>query len=179
MFCCFKKKTNVVSFIKSPMYEQISINELINAHNVPIFSLDGMSCLAKIVDIYDGDSCKLVMKYGGRLQCFNCRLAGIDTPEMKPLRSKPGRELEIENAIKCRNRLAELCCDYESPSSSLHFKKIISRNTKIVQIDCGKFDKYGRLLVIIFINGQNVNEILVNEGYAKKYDGGTKEEFKY
>jgi len=36
----------------------------------------------------------------------------------------------------------------------------------------GDFDKYGRLLVTMRVDGVNVKETLVDEGYAVEYSGG-------
>jgi endonuclease YncB( thermonuclease family) len=46
---------------------------------------------------------------------------------------------------------------------------------KIVKLHCREFDKYGRLLVDIHIGDIKVDEWLISNGYAKKYEGGTKE----
>ena len=45
---------------------------------------------------------------------------------------------------------------------------------KIVEIKCDEFDKYGRLLITIFYEKENINEWLVKNDYAFEYDGGTK-----
>jgi endonuclease YncB( thermonuclease family) len=161
MFCC--RKTNIVSVIASPMHN----NDLINARDVPMFSLNGYSCHAKIVNVYDGDSCKVILKFAGSLYQFNCRIAGIDAPEMKPSLRKPRRDIEIAAAIISRNRVIELCCN--DPAN----------NTKIISIDCHKFDKYGRLLITIYADGKNINDLMIEEGHAKKYDGGKKAGFNY
>jgi endonuclease YncB( thermonuclease family) len=51
---------------------------------------------------------------------------------------------------------------------------------KILLIKCGEFDKYGRLLVEIYENNGelfSINNWLIENNYAKPYDGGTKEEW--
>ena len=35
--------------------------------------------LEKVVDIYDGDTCKIIVVYKNELMRFNCRLVGLDT----------------------------------------------------------------------------------------------------
>ena len=44
----------------------------------------------------------------------------------------------------------------------------------IVTVECFDFDKYGRLLVEIFIDNESINNWLIEKGYAKKYGGGKK-----
>ena len=61
-------------------------------------------------------------------------------------------------------------------------KKLLEKNNKIISIKCYEFDKYGRLLVELLDNENNTktyNDILIEEGMAKKYDGGTKDVFVY
>ena len=63
----------------------------------PLFSLVGQEHNAKVVDVYDGDSIKIVIKLSGTFQKFNCRLADIDTPE---LRSKNMNEKLYAHYVK-------------------------------------------------------------------------------
>ena len=77
------------------------------------FSLDGRKTVGKVVDIYDADTCKIIFGLDNVIVKFNCRLSGIDTPELKPPRSKPDRELEKKAAQRARNRLIQLCTDCE------------------------------------------------------------------
>jgi endonuclease YncB( thermonuclease family) len=163
------------------------IDELknIKSSDIPEFSLNGLKTSGKIVEIYDGDTCKIILLNNNILQKFNCRINGIDTPEMKPPLSKANREIEIKNAYRCRNRLIQLCTSV-GPNTNIDsdIKKVsLDTNTKIVHVECLEFDKYGRLLVNIYDNDTpksiSYNEILVNEGFAKKYNGGTKDEFIY
>jgi endonuclease YncB( thermonuclease family) len=154
-----------------------------NIDDIPEFSLNSIRTLGKIVDVYDGDTCKIILANGDILMRFNCRLKFIDTPEMKPLRNKPNRDIEIKNAIKCRNKLLQLTTNcqinLEDCYTKPQIKKLLKLNNKIVQVHCHEFDKYGRLLVEIYENNKTVNNILVEEGFAKLYDGKTKDIFTY
>ena len=154
--------------------------------DIPEFSLNGINTIGKIVDIYDGDTCKIILIVKNDLMRFNCRLKSIDTPEMKPLKTKPNRDQEILNAHKCRNRLMQLgtsCnCEIDVKLSKDEIKNLISTNNKIISVQCYEFDKYGRLLVDILSDAyqtKTINNILIEESYAKFYDGGTKDVFTY
>ena len=48
---------------------------------------------------------------------------------------------------------------------------------KLVNVKCGDFDKYGRLLTEIFIEDECVNQWLIDNEYAFEYDGGTKKDW--
>ena len=128
-----------------------------NISNVPQFSLEGLETEAKIYSVYDGDTVKAVFPLHDKLYKWNCRLTGVDTPELRT-RCK----IEKQYGYKVRDYLRE---------------KILN---KVVKIKCGDFDKYGRLLVEIYCNEDecNVNKWLVDNNYAFSYDGGTKKSWK-
>jgi endonuclease YncB( thermonuclease family) len=155
--------------------------------SIGLFSLSGKTLLGKIVNVYDADTCKIVLDKGDNtLEKYCCRLLGIDTPEMKPSKSNLNRDLEIESAYNARNRLIQLATscniELENRIKGKKLQTFIDNNNKIVIVDCFEFDKYGRLLVKIYenipTNKISYNETLVNEGYAYKYYGGTKKKFK-
>lgn len=151
--------------------------------DVPEFTLNGIKTLGKVVDVYDGDTCKIVLANDNVLLRFNCRLKFLDTPEMKPSKNKPNREIEIESAIKCRNKLIQLTTNckinLDDKLTKPQVKKLLTNNSKVIKVQCHEFDKYGRLLVEIYLEDKTVNNILVEEGFAKSYDGGTKNIFMY
>ena len=130
-----------------------------NANNkTKMFSFEGRECLGKVVDVYDGDTVKIVFplseKEPERLYRWNCRLINVDTPE---IRTKNLKEKAYAKVV--RDKLRE---------------KILN---KLVYVKCLDFDKYGRLLVEIFDNEkceECINNWLILNEYAKKYDGGTK-----
>jgi len=161
--------------------------ENINADDIDLFSLNGQTYLGKVVEMYDGDTCKIVLAINNNLQKFNCRLLGLDTPEMKPPIDKPNRDIEILNAHKCRNRLLQLTttcsCQIDSILKKPEIKTLLKSNKLILMVKCHEFDKYGRLLVeLVSISDETnktINQILVEEKYAKAYDGGTKDVFTY
>lgn len=108
---------------------------------------------AKVVSVYDGDTIKVVFPLADKLYKWNCRLEHVDTPE---LRTK--NENEKKYGYIVRDKLRE---------------KILN---KVVNIKCNDFDKYGRLLVEILQDDDiTVNQWLIDNNYAFKYDGGTKE----
>lgn len=120
------------------------------------FSLNGYKTYAKCVYVYDGDTIHVVFKMPNSNECFKwvIRLMGIDTPEMKSKNAN-----EKAKAVQTRDFLKGKILD------------------KIIIVDCLDFDKYGRLLGNIFVEGEEIsmNQQLINGGYAKAYDGGTKE----
>ena len=112
----------------------------------------------RVIKVYDGDSitvAAIVPKSKDKtIYKFNVRLNRIDTPE---IRTK--NETEKEFAIKIRDLLSE---------------KIMG---KMVYLKVINTDKYGRLLAEISYKKENINDWLLNNNYAFKYDGGKKQEF--
>ena len=51
-------------------------------------TLENQIIMGKVVDIYDGDTCKIVMPFKNELYRWNCRLIGIDTPELRTRNDK-------------------------------------------------------------------------------------------
>lgn len=128
-------------------------------NKTPIFTLTDSFVEGKIVDVYDGDTVKIVLNLPINKQYFrwNCRLSGINTPEIRTKNTK-----EKEFGLLVRDKLKERI------------------ENKILLIKCGEFDKYGRLLVEIYENNGelfSINNWLIENNYAKPYDGGTKEEW--
>jgi endonuclease YncB( thermonuclease family) len=120
--------------------------------SVPFFTLKGHNCRAKVVHVYDGDTLHIVFEYLGNLFKWHARIAHVDTPE---LRTKNLEEKKM--GYETRDKLTELI------------------HGKIVDVLCLDFDKYGRVLVEITYNGIRVDQWLIENGYAKSYEGKTKE----
>lgn len=115
----------------------------------------------KCVDVYDGDTMKLAFHILNNpnypIGVFNCRLIGIDTPEIKTK-----NVLEKEAGKKARDYVRSECLN------------------KCIWAKIQNGDKYGRLLVEIFTEldlTESLNQKIIKLGYAKNYDGGTKESF--
>jgi micrococcal nuclease len=126
-------------------------------NDAPFLSLNGLECDAKITSCYDGDTVHAIIPLHGTMYKWKCRLSNIDTPEIKSR-----DENEKRNAILARNKLSEMILN------------------KVVRVKCGVFEKYGRLLIEIYIPLDNdsdeicVNEWMISNGYAHRYNGGTK-----
>jgi len=122
--------------------------------SVPFFTLKDHKCRAKVVHIYDGDTVHLVFEYLGHVFKWHVRIAHVDTPELK---TKNLEEKKL--GYEVRDKLKELI------------------NDKVVDVLCLDFDKYGRVLTEITYNGTRVDKWLIDNGYAKLYEGKTKEKW--
>jgi endonuclease YncB( thermonuclease family) len=146
-------------------------------NSTPEWSLKGMLLAARVVNIYDGDTCKIVVRlFDNKYIKFDTRLVGIDTCEMHSKNAK------IQTlALKARNRLFQLVSgETEKPVNNTYLQE----NVCLVQVRCGDFDKYGRLLAEIFpyksnenpddIESTSFSSILCKEKLAYAYNGEKK-----
>tara|TARA_B100000161_G_C33549643_1_gene414757 strand:- start:1411 stop:1902 length:492 start_codon:yes stop_codon:yes gene_type:complete len=150
-------------------------------NDVPLFDLKGKIYSAKVVDVYDGDTCTIVLYLNNNFTKFKLRCLGYDSPEMKPPKDIKDRDKLINMAIKSRNyfisRVTNCLIDIDKHYTKKELKELIDTNTKLIKVKSHGWDKYGRFLGEIFIKNQNLNQEMVNKNYGYEYDGGTKKVF--
>jgi len=109
----------------------------------------------QVVKVYDGDTITIASKMpydNSPMYRFSVRLNGIDTPEMK---GKTDDEKSM--ALEARNKLSELIMN----------KRVFLKNVST--------EKYGRILADVYLDDTiHINQWLIDNRYAVKYDGGTK-----
>lgn len=108
----------------------------------------------QVVKVYDGDTITIASKLpwnNSPLYRFSVRLNGIDTPEIKG-----SNDDEKELAKIARNLITDMAMN----------KTVILKNVGT--------EKFGRLLADVYLEGINLNELLVSKRLAVRYDGGTK-----
>ena len=107
----------------------------------------------RVIKVYDGDSITIAARIpelkNNTIYKFSIRLNRLDTPELRT-----NNHIEKEYAIKIRDLLSE---------------RIMN---KMVNIKVIKTDKYGRYLAEISYKKLNINDWLINNGYAVNYSGG-------
>ena len=114
--------------------------------------------IKQVVKVVDGDTIDIIIDLGFDLtKKERVRLAGIDTPESRiNTKRYPHRAKEKVMGKAAKERLKELCCG----------------KFKIKSLGKGK---YGRILGIPFDeNGNDICQMLIDEGHAVEYWGGTK-----
>jgi|TARA_B100000519_G_C14048123_1_gene346035 endonuclease YncB( thermonuclease family) len=109
--------------------------------------------------IVDGDTIDVTIDLGFSIHIDQrVRVAGIDSPE-KRTRDAEEKALGIDATEWMTKRI--------NGASELIIKTAVE----------GSMGKYGRVLGWLFVGDEDVslNEQMINEGFAWKYDGGTKE----
>lgn len=167
--CCVSK-TNSES-------KNISINTIEEKK----FDLEGIEGKFYVDSVYDGDTITLMI--GTKIHIFETigvnqvnldsdsnksntiyfnkvrvRLMGIDTPELRPKKNIPNRNEHIEKAKLAKEFLSNLVLNKSIKVKFLHN------------------DLYGRPLVYLYLDNVCINDLMIENGYAKKYNGGTKDD---
>ena len=118
----------------------------------------------KVTRVIDGDTVDATIDLGFKiLYADRIRLMGIDTPES---RTRNKREKALGLASKAR--LKEL----------LAAAPVGKRGAKWITLETTKqgTGKFGRILGTLYVAGVNVNQALIDEGHARWYMGGSKDE---
>ena len=118
--------------------------------------------MTKINRVVDGDTIDVTIDLGFDLyKKERVRVAGVDTPE-KRTRDKEEKVLGIDATNWLKERL----------EAAIKGDDELTIRTELV----GGVGKYGRLLGWLYIGDSetSLNELMISEGYAWSYDGGTK-----
>jgi endonuclease YncB( thermonuclease family) len=110
----------------------------------------------RVIKVYDADTITIASKLpydDSPMYRLSVRLNGIDTPEMK------GKGVSDDE-----KEAAKLARDFVS-------KLVLNKYVRLENIES---EKYGRILTDVYIGNIHLNELLLKERYAVKYDGGTK-----
>ena len=119
-----------------------------------------------VTRVVDGDTVDADIDLGFQIiYKERIRLMGIDTPE-----SRTRNKVEKALGLASKARLKELLKTAE-PLQGKRGKKAIYLQTSKE----GK-GKFGRILGTLWVNGENVNDILISENHARPYFGGSKHE---
>jgi micrococcal nuclease len=120
-----------------------------------------------VTRVVDGDTVDADIDLGfNMIYKERIRLMGIDTPES---RTRNKHEKVLGKASKVR--LKELVQSAQPLTGKRGKKAVFLQTSKE-----GK-GKFGRILGTLWINDQNLNDILISENHARPYFGGSKDEF--
>lgn len=139
-------------------------NQLLNVceEDLDLFSYQGCVTQVKVTSVYDGDTFTGCFIDDGVLKKYKFRCAGYDSAELRQARNAPNRE-----QAKARAR-----------DDRQHFIDLVDRHsggTQVLECLLDKFDKYGRILIHLPVDG-TINREMVASGHGYVYDGGTKQQ---
>ena len=148
----------------------------------PTMSLAGLSTVARVVSVHDGDTLTVVLPAFGGYYRFHVRLDGIDACELGA--ERPANRMLAKMA---RDRLVQLVAPplvpplvpplapplaQAVPDTQAALEQELERVICIVTLRCGRFDKYGRVLGSVYEDARSVNQVLLDEKLAYAYHGG-------
>lgn len=185
MWCCCVASPRTID--TAPHLEVATHNATSSTHPLEVaedlsqkcspLSLDGKVLLGFCRSCYDGDTVTLNIQSPFGIHQWKVRLEGFDAPEMKTKDA-----LEKRHAVACKSTLMQL----------VEGKRVI--------VQCGGFEKYGRLLARLYVrfdqktssssscevediqNLQNlldVNQWMMAHTPCVPYEGGTKKPIVY
>jgi endonuclease YncB( thermonuclease family) len=179
-----EKLIQIVNNNQIEQINQIEILKKIKNEDITDFSMNGVCTLCKIVDIYDADTFRVVFFVNKNDTVpikMKVRANGYNAAELHPLKSHPDREKEIRKAKIAKNRLFQLITGIDFDITNIdifeteEFKKILNVNNKLLYIEFGDYDKYGRVLGTLYPDEnkeKSINQMLIDENHAVYYDGG-------
>lgn len=139
--------------------------------STPGLSINGLKCYGRLIDVYDGDTVKVILPTFNSYYKFTIRLNGIDTCEIK---SKD--KILQDNGIKARDRVLELLTNNKK-NTKKDIKNLLESEVFLVWVECFNNDKYGRILANIYKDEnekKSISEILLEEKLAYSYEGKKK-----
>lgn len=110
----------------------------------------------RVIKVYDADTITIASKLpykSSPLYRLSVRLNGIDAPEIK------GKGVSDEEKLAAKQ------------ARDFVYKLAFNKFVRLKNI---KTEKYGRILADVYIANIHLNELLLKERYAVKYDGRTK-----
>lgn len=111
--------------------------------------------VTKVISIYDADTFRIEVKEWPSIvgDSIPIRMLGIDAPE-------------IRGKCKLEKSLA-LAAKHFTVSQLVKAKRIELRNVRR--------GKYFRLLAEVYVDDRSLADLLIKQGHARHYDGGTRE----
>lgn len=117
----------------------------------------GKVTVDKLVSVYDGDTFKVTINEWPAIigENIGIRIAGIDAPEMSDNRPKI-QKLAIQ---------------------AKEFVALKLNEAGKIELFNLRRDKYFRIIADVYVDGEYLNDLLIEKNLAKVYEGGTKEKW--
>ena len=127
-------------------------------------AVDGESVTVTVTRVIDGDT--MAIEYPNGTE-DTVRLLGVDTPETTLSRVSPDEFTGIPDTTAGHDHL------FEWGEQATIFAEDELEGTQVQMVfdpDSDRRGYFGRLLVYLYVDGENFNERLLAEGYARMYD---------
>ena len=165
--------------LKSAQEDQLQASAFATVDAFEIKTPPGTTVRAKVVDIYDSDSCHINLFLPGMgLTQLHLRLRRVDGPEVRSRRA-----VEKKAAIIARDALLAFVL---GAPPSIHKPRLRTPDVRTllalcpqehVRVALGGTDKFGRVLAELWNEGRNAADWMLLHGLVMPYCGGKKPRF--
>ncbi|WP_373000189.1 thermonuclease family protein [Marinobacter sp.] len=123
--------------------------------SLPAFAEYGSAVVSEVTSIYDADTFRANISgwppiIGERAPI---RVKGVDAPELRG---------------KCESEKVQA-------RKAKKFTVAKLRGARTIRLDELERGKYFRILAVVYVDGENLAQALINAGLARPYDGGTRQ----
>lgn len=146
--------------------------------NTPFLDLDGHETIARVLDIYDGDTLTVAMPWKDGIYKFTIRLLGINTEEIRGTTGDTKERANLARVLLAKT----VACDkfpVDAKTARAVLRKSLGQHDCRVRVQCKSFDKYGRVLANVYLTGQDgmcLSKVLLDSGLARAYMTPSNEE---
>jgi len=127
-------------------------------------AVDGESVTVTVTRVIDGDTMEIEYANGTE---DTVRLLGVDTPETTLSRVSPDEFAGIPDTTAGRDHLF----NWGERATTLAEDELEGTQVQMIfDPDSDRRGYFGRLLVYLYVDGENFNQRLLGEGYARMYD---------
>jgi endonuclease YncB( thermonuclease family) len=132
--------------------------------DVPKFGLEGLIMRdARVVKVHDGDTITVVHHMGTfrEVRQVNVRILDVNAPEVNLLTRKMG--------LEAREHLLRVIKAPVDPNNK-HDPEYFEANDVRVDVHCGRFDPFGRILGEVHVDGESIKGALLANPLYKPYE---------
>lgn len=148
-----------------------------SATDPPEFQIVGRR-RARLLETHDGDTMKVAIVLRGKVVKVAVRLAGVNTPEVRTKNPE-----EKAAGIAARDFVAAWALpgrmQVNGSYTEAALKAAYAESRVMLDVDFEGPDKYGRQIGSVYKPGcqTSLSDVLIANGHAVEYDGGTKADF--
>lgn len=139
--------------------------------NTPALDLDGHETIARVLDVYDGDTLTVAMPWKDGVYKFTIRLLGINAEEIKGTTGDTKERANAARVLLAQN-IAGGKFSVDAKTTRAVLRKSLGQHDCRVRIACKSFDKYGRVLANVYSTqegGACLSKVLLESGLARSY----------
>ena len=148
-----------------------------NLYNTMSFNFENLKTQARCIRIYDGDTIFIVLNHPGTQSYYkwSCRLNGIDSFEIKNTNTTLKNRAHLAQAF-VYNFITKKSIPNGIKSEDIQkfIQDDLNNNVYLIDIKCGGFDKFGRILIDIIDGNLDLSNLLIQNKLAYPYTGKTK-----